>query len=131
MLVFVNLNKINDLTVQLDKKLIETDENLGCYIKINYAGRFDSIVINSQIENSNDVFNYIKVNGKKINHPYARLSLLKQEISPSNEIEFTITTSHIPTNLTSNARLRVSLIQEHKEIMNEIINFKITNKWSV
>jgi hypothetical protein len=125
-MVIINLSKIKDLTVRLDKNLIETGENLSGCIEINYAGRFDSVVINSQIEYSSDVFNYINVNGKKITHPYARLSLLKQEIPQSREIEFTITTSHVPPNFTSNAKLRVSLIQEHKEIITDVTHFRIT-----
>ncbi|MDF0679756.1 MAG: hypothetical protein P0116_02195 [Candidatus Nitrosocosmicus sp.] len=48
------------------------------YNKINYTGRFDSISINSQIEDSSDVFTYTEINGKKINHPYARLSIMKR-----------------------------------------------------
>lgn len=125
-MVIIKLSKIKDLTVRLDKNLIETGENLSGCIEINYAGRFDGVVINSQIEDSSDVFNYINVNGKKITHPYARLSLLKQEIPQSREIEFTITTSHVPPNFTSNAKLRVSLIQEHKEIINDVTHFRIT-----
>jgi hypothetical protein len=130
-MVIINLSKIKDLTVRLDKNLIGTGENLSGCIEINYAGRFDSVVINSQIEDSSDVFNYVNLYGKKINHPYARLSLLKHEITESREIEFTITTSHVPPNFTSNAKLRVSLIQEHKEIINEVMHFKITRNTSV
>ena len=47
---------------------------------INYTGRFDSISINSQIEDSSDIFTYTEIDEKKINHPYARLSIFKKDI---------------------------------------------------
>jgi len=122
------LATIKELTLELDKNQIETGENLRCFIMIRYDGRYDSLVINSQIEDSSDIFNFINVNGKNISHPYARLSLLKHDIPPSEEIEFTIKTSHVPLHGTSNAKLRVSLIQEHKEIISTVTYLTIIEK---
>lgn len=114
-----------ELKLELEKKQIETGASLKGTAEISYVGRFDSLVINSQIENTSDHFIYINLNGKTINHPYARLSLMKQEIPDTGKIEFTITTIHIPANFVSHAKVRVSLIQEHKEIASDIANFKI------
>jgi hypothetical protein len=117
-----------DVSIQIEKEQVETGENLNGVVRINYSGRFDSVVINSQIENSNDVFKYINLNGKKINHPYARLSLLKQDIPDVRKVEFTVTTLHVPSNDISNAKFRVSIIQEHKEITSDIAYLKILKK---
>jgi hypothetical protein len=78
------------------------------------------VVLNSQIENSSDVFSYTNLNGKNINHPYARLSIFKSELAGRNSIEFTATTSHIPAGEHSNVKFRVSIIQEHKEVVSDI-----------
>jgi len=94
-------------------------------ISINYAGRFDSLVINSQIENSSDVFSYSNLNGKKINHPYARLSIFKAELGGRNLIDFTAITKHVPTGKDSNVKFRVSIIQEHKEVASDVAYIKI------
>ena len=51
----------NDITINFGKKEVKTDEELDGVIKINYSGRFDSIVINSQIENTSEIFNFIKL----------------------------------------------------------------------
>ncbi len=100
-------------------------------IIINYTGRFDSISINSQIEDSSDIFTYIEIDEKKINHPYARLSIFKKEIQNPNIIRFKAFTNHNPKNIESNVKFRATLIQEHKEIASVIKYIKIKSKESV
>jgi hypothetical protein len=95
-------------------------------VVINYSGRFDSVVVNSQIENSSDVFSYTNLNGKNIKHPYARLSIFKSELAGRNTINFTATTNHVPAEGEySNVKFRVSIIQEHKEVISDIAYTKI------
>ncbi|MDP8888253.1 MAG: hypothetical protein M3M89_01315 [Thermoproteota archaeon] len=95
-------------------------------VVINYNGRFDSVVVNSQIENSSDVFSYTSFNGKNIKHPYARLSIFKSELAGRNTINFTAITNHAPAEGEySNAKFRVSIIQEHKEVVSDIAYTKI------
>jgi hypothetical protein len=83
-------------------------------------------VINSQIENSNDIFNYTSVNGKKIIYPYARLSILKDELRNTKALEFTAVTKHAPTSEDTTAKFRVAIIQEHKEVASDVAYVKIT-----
>lgn len=54
----------NDILINFERTDIKPKEEVNGVIKINYMGRFDSIVINSQIENSNDIFTFIKLNDK-------------------------------------------------------------------
>ena len=55
----------NGITISFGKNEVKTDEELDGVIKISYSGRFDSIVINSQIENTSEIFNFIKLYDKK------------------------------------------------------------------
>jgi hypothetical protein len=110
----------------MEREIVSGQEIHGT-IKINYASRFDSIVINSQIENSSDIFNYTSMNGKKINHQYARLSIFKEDLNDKNKLEFTAVTSHKPRNRQTNAKFRVAVIQEHKEVASALAFVKITN----
>ena len=89
-------------------------------VSIIYEGRFDSISINSQIEDSSDVFSYIELQGKKVNYPYARLSIMKKEILDPREIDFKVSTLHKPIKDISTAKFRATLIQEHKEIGSDV-----------
>jgi hypothetical protein len=117
------MDQKSDIKLQIVEQIIYPNEKIHGKIELNYDGRFDSVVINSQIENSNDIFNYIELNGKKINHPYARLSIFRKELGDRNIIEFTAITKHIPSTSYGFTRVkfRTSIIQEHKEIANYIL----------
>ncbi|MDP8902583.1 MAG: hypothetical protein M3278_03560 [Thermoproteota archaeon] len=115
-----------DISISLAENSIAAGNDLHGTVVINYRGRFDSIVVNSQIENSSDVFSYTSLNGKNIKHPYARLSIFKSELGGSDTISFTAVTNHVPTEGEySNVKFRVSIIQEHKEVVSDIAYTKI------
>ncbi len=117
-----------DVSISLVENSIVSGDDLHGTIVINYPGRFDSVVINSQIENSSDVYSYTNLNGKNIKHPYARLSIFKSELGGSTTINFTATTNHVPAGDSSNVKFRVSIIQEHKEVASDITYSKIIKK---
>ena len=118
-----------DVSISLAESSIVSGNDLHGTIVINYPGRFDSVVINSQIENSSDVFSYTNLNGKNIKHPYARLSIFRSELGGSTTINFTATTNHVPSATEySNVKFRVSIIQEHKEVVSDIAYIKIIKK---
>lgn len=115
-----NIHKDKIINLEIDGK-----KEIDGRIIINYSGRFDSISINSQIENSSDVFTYTEIDNKKINHPYARLSIFKKEIKDPKIIKFKAFTNHIPRNNESKVKFRATLIQEHKEIASDVKFIKI------
>jgi hypothetical protein len=119
------LSTQKDVSISLAETSIAAGNDLHGTGVINYSGRFDSVVVNSQIENSSDVFSYTSLNGKNIKHPYARLSIFKSELAGRNTIEFTATTSHVPAGEYTNAKFRVSIIQEHKEVVSDIAYLRI------
>ncbi|HEU4605419.1 MAG TPA: hypothetical protein VFS46_04195 [Nitrososphaera sp.] len=113
------------ISLSLAESSVAAGGDLHGTVAINYSGRFDSLVINSQIENSSDVFSYSSLNGKKIKHPYARLSIFKAELGGMTTIEFTATTNHVPAGDHSSVKFRVSIIQEHKEVVSDIAYTKV------
>ena len=119
------VEKSINIFLDFKNKEVNTGEELECIITINYTGRFDSISINSQIEDSSDVFTYTEINGKKINHPYARLSIMKKELQNPSSIRLKAITKHVPNSTESVVKLRATLIQEHKEIASDIKFIKI------
>jgi len=123
------IRKNNEEGKNIDLSVIEKEtdgrKEIDGEIKINYPGRFDSISINSQIEDSSDVFTYIEINNKKIDHPYARLSIFKKEIEDHKTIKFKAFANHTPKNDESNVKFRATLIQEHKEIASDVKFIKI------
>jgi hypothetical protein len=119
------LSAQKDVSISLAESSIAAGHELHGTVVINYLGRFDSVVVSSQIENSSDVFSYTNLNGKKIKHPYARLSIFKSELAGKNTIEFTATTSHVPAGEYSKVKFRASIIQEHKEVISDIAYTRI------
>jgi len=116
------------VSIFLSESSLAAGEDLHGTVVITYTARFDSLVINSQIENSSDVFSYTNLIGKKIKHPYARLSIFKAELGGKSTIEFIATTSHIPSGDSSSAKFRASIIQEHKEVVSDIAYTKIIKR---
>ena len=113
------------VSIELAEVELSAGQELHGKIFLNYSGRYDSVVINSQIENSSDVFSFTNLNGKKINHPYARISIFKAELGGKNPVEFVATTKHIPPGDYSKVKFRVSIIQEHKEVVSEVVYVKV------
>ncbi len=115
-----------DVSISLAESSVVAGNDLHGTVVINYSGRFDSVVINSQIENSSDVFSYTNINGKNVKHPYARLSIFKSELAGRNTIDFTATTNHVPAEGEhTNVKFRVSIIQEHKEVVSDVAYLRI------
>jgi hypothetical protein len=120
------LSAQKDVSISLAESSIVAGNDLHGTVVINYSGRFDSVVINSQIENSSDVFSYTSINGKNVKHPYARLSIFKSELAGRNTIDFTATTNHVPAEGEhTNVKFRVSIIQEHKEVISDVAYLRI------
>lgn len=113
-------NEASMINLSFENEETQPDQVLEGRVSIVYEGRFDSISINSQIEGSSDVFSYIELQGKKVNHPYARLSIMKKEVLEPKDIQFKVKTQHIPPNDSSMAKFRATLIQEHKEIGSDV-----------
>jgi hypothetical protein len=122
------LSSQKQVSISLAENEITAGQELHGTITINYSGRYDSLVINSQIENSSDVFSYVSLNGKKINYPYARLSIFRSDLGGRSKIEFIAITRHVPSVEHSSVKFRVSVIQEHKEVVNDVVYIKIVKK---
>ena len=115
----------NGVTIEIAEKEITSGQELHGKVNIIYTGRVDSIVINSQIENSSNIFNYTSVNGKKTNYQYARISIFKEDLQDKRKLEFTAITTHKTKDSSTNAKFRVALVQEHKEVASALAFVKI------
>jgi len=122
---YCRMSTKREISVAVKENEITPGQEVHGRIDVKYPGRFDSIVINSQIENSNDVFSYTILNGKKISYPYARLSIFRDDIGDTKTLEFTAITKHAPSIDYTNAKFRVAIIQEHKEVASDVTYIKI------
>jgi hypothetical protein len=119
------LTQVKVVSIFFPQNEIPMGRDIHGTISIDYQRRFDSIVINSQIENSNDILRFTSINERRINYPYGRLAILKDDIGTTKTLEFIANTTHIPRDRYSNVKFRVAIIQEHKEVAYDVSYIKI------
>ena len=110
----------NPISIQLTEEQVTSRDIIHGTIILSYDSRYDTVVINSQIEDSSGTFEYVELNGRKIDYPYPRLSIFEKDISDQKRITFTAKANHVPRESSTRVKFRVSIIQEHKEIASDI-----------
>ena len=110
---------MKDIEIKLENKKIRPFEEIKGTITINYSGKYDGIVINTQILSSNYLIIYKSYNGKKISQNVSRLFVNKDDI-PKNIVEFSAVIEFEPKE-THEIKFRASIIEQHKEIENAIL----------
>ena len=114
---------MKDVKLQLENSNITPHSEIKGKIEIMYQGRYDGIVINTQILNSNQLIVYKSYNGKPISQNLSRLFISK-DVMPENKAEFTASIEFKPTE-PHDIKFRVSIIQEHKEIESDVVFAKL------
>jgi len=114
---------VKDVELKLENKIIHPHSEIKGFIKVNYPGRYDGIVINTQILSSNELIFYRSYNGKKISQNVSRL-FINKEIMPENKAEFTASIEFEPTK-SHEIKFRVSIIEQHKEIESDVLFAKL------
>lgn len=114
---------MKDVEFKLENLNISPHSEIKGRIEVRYQGRYDGIVINTQILNSNQLIVYKSYNGKPISHNLSRLFISRDNM-PENKVEFTATIEFKPSE-PHDVKFRVSIIQEHKEIESDILFAKL------
>ena len=115
---------MKDVEIKMESLNIKPRTEIKGKIQVNYSGRYDGVVVNTQILNSNQLIVYKSYNGKVISQNLSRLFINKNDM-PQNMVDFTATIEFEPSQ-THDVKFRVSIIQEHKEIESDILFAKLT-----
>ena len=107
------------IELKLANTVILPHSEVKGHITVNYTGRYDGIVINTQILGSNELVVYRSYNGKKISQNVSRLFISKDNM-PDNIAEFTASIEFEPKEK-HDVKFRVSIIEQHKEIENDVV----------
>ena len=116
---------MKDLEFKLNSIEIHPDSEIRGTIVVSYPGRYDGVVINTTILDSNEHIIYKSYNGKKISQNVSRL-FINKDVMPENKAEFTAIINFQP-NQEHEVKFRVSIIEQHKEIESQIIFAKYSN----
>ncbi len=114
---------MKDIELKLDDTGISPHSEIKGHITVNYPGRYDGIVINTQILGTNELVVYRSYNGKKISQNVSRLFISKDDMQ-DNKAEFTASVDFKP-NETHEIKFRVSIIEQHKEVESDVVFAKL------
>lgn len=110
---------MKDIEFNLEPKEIHPNSEIKGTVVVSYPGRYDGVVINTQILDSNEHIIYKSYNGKKISQNIARL-FINKDVMPENKAEFTALIEFEPEQV-HEVKFRASIIEQHKEIESKII----------
>ncbi len=116
---------MKDLEFKLSSIEIHPNSEIKGTIAVSYPGRYDGVVINTTILDSNEHIIYKSYNEKKISQNVSRL-FINKDVMPENKAEFTAIINFQP-NQEHEVKFRVSIIEQHKEIESQIIFAKYSN----
>ncbi len=114
---------MSDIELKIEKINFKPHEIIKGKIQVNYPGRYDGVVVNTQISDSNQLIIYRSYNNKTISQNLSRLFINKNDM-PQNSAEFTASIEFEPKE-SHDVKFRVSIIQEHKEIESAILFAKL------
>ena len=110
---------MKDIEFNLEPKEIHPNSEIRGTVVVSYPGRYDGVVINTQILDSNEHIIYKSYNGKKIFQNVSRL-FINKDVMPENKAEFTALIQFEPKQV-HGIKFRASIIEQHKEIESKII----------
>ena len=110
---------LKDVEIILISKNIKPNTDIVGSIKVNYTGKYDSIVLNTQILGSNELMLFTACNGKKMSQRSSRL-FISRDSMPQGKADFTAMITFEPTEK-HDVKFRASIIEQHKEIENDVL----------
>ena len=110
---------VKDIEFKINIIDIHPNSEIKGEVLVSYPGRYDGVVINTQITDSNEHIIYKSYNGKAISHNVSRL-FISRDAMPQNKAEFTALIEFEPKQ-EHEVKFRASIIEQHKEIESSVI----------
>jgi hypothetical protein len=98
----------------LDDLDLKPNSEIKGHVTVNYPGKYDGIVINTLIMNSNELIVYKSYNDEKISDNVSRL-FISRDVMPDNKANFTASIEFEPEK-SHEVKFRASIIEQHKEV---------------
>lgn len=109
---------MKEIEVVIDRQISANAEFSGT-ILVRYAGNYDSVVLNVQILDSNELMLFTSLNGKKISSRSSRL-FISRDSMPDGTAGFSGIITFEPLKK-YDVKFRASIIEQHKEIESDIV----------
>ena len=116
---------MGDLEFRLGSTDIKPKSEIIGEISVSYPGRYDGVVINTTISDSNEHIVYKSYNEKEISKNVSRL-FISRDAMPQDRAVFTALIGFAPEQ-EHEVKFRVSIIEQHKEIESKVIFAKYSD----
>lgn len=108
------------IKLKLDCLEIKQNIEMTGIITINYDCKYDGVVINTQIFDSNEFVEYLICNNKVISNKKSSRIFINYKSIFGNIIEFTTIIRFKPSKI-YDVKFRVCIIEQHKEISEDVV----------
>ena len=98
----------------LDDLDLKPNSEIKGRVTVDYPGKYDGIVINTLIMNSNELIVYKSYIDEKISDNVSRL-FISRDVMPDNKANFTASIEFEPEK-SHEVKFRASIIEQHKEV---------------
>jgi len=105
---------MKDIKLTLDNLNIKPNSEIKGHVTVDYPGKYDGVVINTLIMNSNELIVYKSYNDEKISDNVSRL-FISRDVMPDNKAKFTASIEFEPEQ-SHDVKFRASIIEQHKEV---------------
>ena len=102
------------IKLTLDDLNLKPNSEIRGHVTVDYPGKYDGIVINTLIMNSNELIVYKSYNDEKISDNVSRL-FISRDVMPENKANFTASIEFEPEQ-PHDVKFRASIIEQHKEV---------------
>lgn len=104
--------ELNDVEIKQNTKIIGV-------IAINYPDKYDGVIINTQIFDSNEFVEFLTCNNKSIVQKKSSRIFINYKTISDNTIKFVAMIKFKPNKI-HDVKFRVCIIEQHKEITEDV-----------
>ena len=108
-----------DIEFGVEPGAVKHGDQVSGSVSVSYPGRYDGVVVNAQVLDSNHHVTYTSCNGKSVAGKIARLFIPRDQM-PDDRAAFTAEMAFEPDR-DYEVKFRASIIEQHKEIESSIV----------
>lgn len=98
---------------------IKANHEFSGTIRVAYSGNYDSVVLNTQVLDSNELMLFTSLNDKKISSRSSRL-FISRDVMLDGIVRFSGIITFDPLKK-HDVKFRASIIEQHKEIESDVV----------
>lgn len=112
---------MKDIELSLSSKEIGQGEVVRGTARVSYGGRFDGVVVNTQILDSNDLVVYRSCGGREIEKRSSRLFIPRDLMSDGGSVAEFSASAESADGRGREVKFRASIIEQHKEVESDVV----------